>query len=181
MYVSITNTKGVMGILMISWSGGCHIGFFWKLRRGLVPLEHLATSMVIESKYWNFFKCHWTKVCTPSGKCCLRPLWTVADRGVPGPWGPQFCVALYNGETQRLPTGIALSPPAGSGAEPRRQTPFGNNIQKIGWKSDILVAVYTHNSDLISDVVAYGKLGYPSRLYYICHLSGKPKSYNYNV
>ena len=54
-------------------------------------------------------------------------------------------------------------PSAGSGAEPRRQTHFGNNILKIGWKSDILAA------DLISDVVAYGKSRYPSRLYEICH------------
>ena len=57
---------------------------------------------------------------------------------------------------------------------PRRgpgQTHFGNNILKIGWKSDILVDVYTHNSDLISD---YGKSRYPSRLdlYEICNLSG---------
>ena len=29
----------------------------------------------------------------------------VADRGVSGPWDPQFCGALCNGETQRLPAG----------------------------------------------------------------------------
>ena len=75
----------------------------------------------------------------------------MADRGVSGPWGPQFCGALCNGETQRLPAGGAGGPPAGSGAEPRRQTHFGKNIFKIGWKSDIWVAVYTHNSDVISD------------------------------
>ena len=97
--------------------------------------------------------------------------YAVADRGVSGPWGPQFCGALCNGETQRLPAGCAGSPPVGSEAEPRRQPHFGNNILKIGWKSDILVAVYTHNSDLITD---HGKSSYPSRLdlYEICHLSG---------
>ena len=53
---------------------------------------------------------------------------TVADRGVSGPWGPQFCGALCNGETQRLPAGGAGSPQVGSEARPRRQTHFGNNI-----------------------------------------------------
>ena len=38
---------------------------------------------------------------------------TVADRGVSGPWGPQFCGALCYGETQRLPSGGAGSPPVG--------------------------------------------------------------------
>ena len=28
----------------------------------------------------DFKKCHWTKLCTPSGKCCLRPLWTNINR-----------------------------------------------------------------------------------------------------
>ena len=37
----------------------------------------------------------------------------VADRGVSGPWGPQFCGALCYGETQRLPAGGAGSPPVG--------------------------------------------------------------------
>ena len=55
----------------------------------------------------------------------------VADRGVSGPWGPQFCGALCNGDTQRLPAGGAGSPPVGSEAEPRRQTHFGNNIGPI--------------------------------------------------
>ena len=73
----------------------------------------------------------------------------VADRGVSGPWGPQFCEALGNGEAQRLPAGGAGSPQVGSEAKPRRQTHFGNNILKIGWKSGILVAVCTNNSDLI--------------------------------
>ena len=57
---------------------------------------------------------------------------TVADRGVSGPWGPQFCGALCNGETQRLLAGGAGSPPVGSEAEPRMQTHFGDNILKIG-------------------------------------------------
>ena len=52
----------------------------------------------------------------------------VADRGVSGPWGPQFCGVLCNGETQRLPAGGAGSPQVGSEARPRRQTHFGNNI-----------------------------------------------------
>ena len=58
--------------------------------------------------------------------------WPVADRWVSGPWGPQFCGALCNGETKRLPTGGAGSPPAGPGVEPWRQTHFGNNILKTG-------------------------------------------------
>ena len=53
MYISITNTEGVMAVLLISLSGGGHIGFF---------------------------KCHSTKFCPPSGKCCLRPLWTHINR-----------------------------------------------------------------------------------------------------
>ena len=28
----------------------------------------------------DFKKCHWTKFCTPSGNCCLRPLWTHINR-----------------------------------------------------------------------------------------------------
>ena len=36
--------------------------------------------------------------------------------------------------------GGAVSPPTGSGAESRRQTHFGNNLLKIGWKSDLWVA-----------------------------------------
>ena len=55
----------------------------------------------------------------------------VADRGVSGPWGPQFCGALCYGETQRLPAGGAGSPPVGSEAGPRTQTLFGNNIGPI--------------------------------------------------
>ena len=52
MYVSITNTEGVMiAILMISRSRGGHIGImFCKLRAGLGPLSPLVTPMVIESK-----------------------------------------------------------------------------------------------------------------------------------
>ena len=56
----------------------------------------------------------------------------MADLGVSGPWGPQFCGALCNGETQRLLAGGAGNPPVGSEAEPRRQRHFGNNILKIG-------------------------------------------------
>ena len=51
MYVSITNTEGVMTILMISRSRGGHIGImFWKLRGGLAPIAPLASPMVIDSK-----------------------------------------------------------------------------------------------------------------------------------
>ena len=41
--------------------------------------------------------------------------------------------------TQTLPSGGlgAVSSPAGCGAEPRRQTHFGNNLLKIGLKSGI--------------------------------------------
>ena len=45
--------------------------------------------------------------------------------------------------------GGVVSPPTGSGAEPRRQTHFGNNLLKIGWKSGLWVADYTPNSDPI--------------------------------
>ena len=49
--------------------------------------------------------------------------------------------------------GGAVSPPAGSGAEPRRQTHFGTNVLKINSKSGpFSVTVYTPNSDPISDV-----------------------------
>ena len=51
MYVSITNTEGVMTILMIPRSRGGHIGImFWKLLGALVPLAPLAIPMAIESK-----------------------------------------------------------------------------------------------------------------------------------
>ena len=50
-------------------------------------------------------------------------------------------------------SGDAVSPPAGSGAEPRRQTHFGNNLLQINLKSGLFsVAVYTPISDPISDV-----------------------------
>ena len=42
-----------------------------------------------------------------TGRC------SVADRGASGPWGPQFCWALSNGESQRLPAGGAgIKPPS---------------------------------------------------------------------
>ena len=51
MNVSITNTEGVIAILMISRSSGGHIGImFWKLLGALVPLAPLAVPMAIESK-----------------------------------------------------------------------------------------------------------------------------------
>ena len=52
MYVSITNTEGVMAILMISSSRGGHIGFVL-MEQGPGPLAHLAKPMVIESKYMS--------------------------------------------------------------------------------------------------------------------------------
>ena len=52
----------------------------------------------------------------------------------------------------QLGCGGAVSPPAGTGAEPRRQTHFGNYHLKINWKSGLWVAVYTPISDPISDV-----------------------------
>ena len=49
--------------------------------------------------------------------------------------------------------GAVSPPPAGLGAEPRRQTHFGTNVLKINSKSGpFSVAVYTPNSDPISDV-----------------------------
>ena len=37
-HVSITNTEGIMGILMISWSRGGHIGFiFLEIEKGTGP------------------------------------------------------------------------------------------------------------------------------------------------
>ena len=48
----------------------------------------------------------------------------------------------------------AVSPPVGSGVEPRRQTHFGKNILKINLKSGLFsVAVYTPNSD--PDPISY--------------------------
>ena len=58
----------------------------------------------------------------------------VADSGVSGPWGPQFCGALCKGVTQRIPAGVlggTANTPVGVRAEPRRQTHFGNNIFKL--------------------------------------------------
>ena len=49
MYVSSTNTVGVMAILMTSRRSGGHIGItFWKLRGSLIPLAYMATPMRIE-------------------------------------------------------------------------------------------------------------------------------------
>ena len=51
MYVSITNTVGIVASLMISRSRGGHIGIIcWKLIGGMGPLAPLAMPMVIESK-----------------------------------------------------------------------------------------------------------------------------------
>ena len=64
--------------------------------------------------------------------------------------GADWCI------TQPFPAGDlggAVSPPAGSGAEPGRQTNFGNTLLQINLKSGLFsVAVYTPNSDPISDV-----------------------------
>ena len=50
-------------------------------------------------------------------------------------------------------SGGAVSPPAGPGAEPRRQTHFGKTLLKINLKSGLFsVADYTPNSDPISYV-----------------------------
>ena len=43
MYVSITNTEGVMAILMISWSGDGHIGF---LKMPLDEILHTLRKML---------------------------------------------------------------------------------------------------------------------------------------
>ena len=52
MYVSITNTEGVMTISMILRSRGGHIGIlFWKLLGVMVPLAPLTVPMAIESKF----------------------------------------------------------------------------------------------------------------------------------
>ena len=49
--------------------------------------------------------------------------------------------------------GAVSPPPAGSGANPRRQTHFGTNVLKINSKSGpFSVASYTPNSDPINDV-----------------------------
>ena len=54
MYVSITNTEGVMAILMISRSRDGHIGIlFWKLLGVMVPLAPLAMPMEIESEFMS--------------------------------------------------------------------------------------------------------------------------------
>ena len=52
MFVSITNTEGVMAILMISRSRDGHIGIlFWKLLGVMLRLAPLAMPMAIESKF----------------------------------------------------------------------------------------------------------------------------------
>ena len=54
MYVSITNTEGIMAILMISRSRDGHIGIlFWTLLGAMVPLAPLAMAMAIESKFMS--------------------------------------------------------------------------------------------------------------------------------
>ena len=59
-------------------------------------------------------------------------------------------------KTQPFPAGGlrgAVSPPAGSGAEPRRQTHFDKYLLQINLKSGLFsVAVYTPNSDPMCDV-----------------------------
>ena len=61
--------------------------------------------------------------------------------------GTDWCV------TQPFPSGGRCKPPAGSGAELRRQTHFGTNVLIIKSKSGpFSVAVYTPNSDPISDI-----------------------------
>ena len=62
--------------------------------------------------------------------------------------GQAWCV------TQSFPAGGlgGVRPQAGPGAEPRRQTHFGNNLLKIYLKSGLWFVVYTPNSDPISDV-----------------------------
>ena len=99
---------------------------------------------------------------------------SVADREISGPWGPQFCgpSAMVRSNVYQL-RGRWKRPPGGmQGRAPKANAFWQQYILKIGWKLDIFVAFYTHNSDPISDVVAYGKSRYPSRLYEICHLSG---------
>ena len=54
---------------------------------------------------WDIFYQHIVHVYR--GVVYNHHLCPVADRGVSGPWGPQFCGALCNGETQRLPAGGA--------------------------------------------------------------------------
>ena len=52
----------------------------------------------------------------------------------------------------QLGSGGAVSPSAGFGAKPRRQTHFGQNLLQINLKSGIfLVAVHSPNSDQIND------------------------------
>ena len=54
LYVSITNTGGVMAILIISRSRGGHIGImFGKLLGALDPIAHLAMPLAIESKFMS--------------------------------------------------------------------------------------------------------------------------------
>ena len=53
----------------------------------------------------------------------------------------------------QLGSGGRCKPPAGSGAEPRRQTHFGKNLLQINLKSGLFsVVVYTAISDPISGV-----------------------------
>ena len=57
--MSITNTEGVMTILMISRSRGGHNGIlFWKLLGVMVSLAPLAVPMAIESKFMSLPQIH---------------------------------------------------------------------------------------------------------------------------
>ena len=91
-----------------------------------------------------------------------------------GALGPAILRGPMQGCDPTFPSwgsGALQAPLRGPGRAPKPNA-SGNNILKIDWKSGTLVAVYTHNSDPISDTVVYGKSRYPSRLYESCHLLG---------
>ena len=68
------------------------------------------------------------EICNPINVSVLA----VADRGVSGPWGPQFCGALCN--VPQLGVWGRRKPPPPSGVRGRAPEAkhFGNNILKIG-------------------------------------------------
>ena len=59
----------------------------------------------------------------------IRWVTPVADRGVSGSWGPQFCGALCNGETQRLTAGALEAPVGVRGRAPEANAFWQQHIE----------------------------------------------------
>ena len=110
--VAIQNTKGGDVVHVKSW-------------KQLARMEKFNAPPTSNT---NLILRHFSKslLAIPRQVTHLAPVWdTVADRGVSGPWGPQFCGALCKGVTQRFTAGAwggVVSPTTVSGAEPLRQS-----------------------------------------------------------